>query len=67
MILQLPAAVHQALVADTARAMARQTPAVAQAATEIRAEERRRALAAVPALTTAFDMFVEAVEKEAAP
>lgn len=54
--MKLPAAVHHALVADTARAMARKTPAVAQAAAQIRAEENRRLLETVP--TTAFDMFV---------
>lgn len=37
--MKLPPAVHEALVADTARAMARRTPAVAHAAAQIRAEE----------------------------
>lgn len=37
--MRLPETVHQALLADTARAMARKTPAVAAAAAEIRAQE----------------------------
>lgn len=60
MILQLPASVHQALVADTARAMARRTPAVAQAAAEVRAQENARIMDAIdapPVPTTAFDLF----------
>ena len=42
--MRLPAAVHEALVADTARAMARRTPAVAKAAAQIRAEENHALL-----------------------
>lgn len=60
MICRMPAAVHEALVADTARAMARRTPAVAQAAADLRAEENARLMAAIdapPVPTTAFDLF----------
>ena len=60
MICRLPASVHQALLADTARAMARRTPAVAQAAAEARALVNARLMDAVdapPVPTTAFDLF----------
>ena len=60
MICRLPESVHQALVADTARAMARKTPAVAQAVAEVRAMENARLMDAIdapPVPTTAFDMF----------
>lgn len=61
MICRLPESVHHALMADTARAMARRTPAVAQAAAEARAMENARLIAAVPdrVPTTAFDLFVD--------
>ena len=59
MIMQLPESVHHALVADTASAMARRTPAVSKAIAEIRAEENARRIASIPQPTTAFDLFVE--------
>ena len=67
MILRLPSSVHEALVADVARAMALRTPAVAQAAAEIRAEENARLMAAIdapPVPTTAFDLFAPDVPAE---
>ena len=44
MICRIPDSVHDALMADTARAMARRTPAVAQAAQEARALEAARGI-----------------------
>ena len=63
MICRIPDSVHDALMADTARAMARQTPAVAKAAAEVRAQENARLMDAVPAPTTAFDLFVDDVQE----
>lgn len=61
MICRLPESVHHALLSDATRAMARKTPAVSQAAAEVRAEENARLIAAVPdrVPTTAFDVFAE--------
>ena len=59
-MIHLPESVHQALVDDTASAMARRSPAVAQAVAEVRAEENAKLMRLIddpPIPTTHFDVF----------
>ena len=65
--MKLPPAVHEALVADTARAMARRTPAVAHAAAQIRAEENFRLLYAVDFSNPSDPTHPSNAAKEATP
>ena len=65
--MKLPASVHEALVADTALAMARRTPAVAHAAAQIRAEENYRLLYAVDFSNPSDPTHPSNADKEATP
>ena len=62
-MIRLPESVHAALVADTVRAMARKTPAVAAAISAQRAAENAALMRLIddsPVPTTAFDLFATA-------